>query len=149
MKKTPGDIIIHKCTKNHDHMLHCSLDIACDGCKFCFSFWIIFYSFTPLTAKKIKIKKNEKIARRYHHFTHVCKNKVPEMWCATDGPTAKVTIEVGTPPKKLILKRYVSFNSCHLKQCKNNLPFTLARQIFTTAKLEKNVWTNFKSISKI
>ena len=34
---------------------------------------------------------------------HVCKNKVPEMWCATDGPTAKVTIEVGAPPKKLIL----------------------------------------------
>ena len=24
-EKTPGDIIIlHKCTKNHDHMLHCS-----------------------------------------------------------------------------------------------------------------------------
>ena len=21
MKKTPGDIILHKCTKNHDHML--------------------------------------------------------------------------------------------------------------------------------
>ena len=34
--KTPGDIIIHKCTKNHDHMLYCSLDIACDGCKCCF-----------------------------------------------------------------------------------------------------------------
>ena len=25
LKKMPGDIIIlHKCTKNHDHMLHCS-----------------------------------------------------------------------------------------------------------------------------
>ena len=23
-KKTPGDIILHQCTKNHDHMLHCS-----------------------------------------------------------------------------------------------------------------------------
>ena len=24
MKIIPGDIILHKCTKNHDHMLHCS-----------------------------------------------------------------------------------------------------------------------------
>ena len=24
MKKTHGDIILHKCTKNHDHMLYCS-----------------------------------------------------------------------------------------------------------------------------
>ena len=24
MKKVPGDIILHKCTKNHDHMLRCS-----------------------------------------------------------------------------------------------------------------------------
>ena len=30
-KKTPGDIIIyHKCTENHDHMLHCSWDMAHD-----------------------------------------------------------------------------------------------------------------------
>ena len=24
IKKMPGDIILHKCTKNHDHMLYCS-----------------------------------------------------------------------------------------------------------------------------
>ena len=24
IKKTPGHIILHKCTKNHDHMLYCS-----------------------------------------------------------------------------------------------------------------------------
>ena len=24
IKKTPGDIVLHKCTKNHDHMLYCS-----------------------------------------------------------------------------------------------------------------------------
>ena len=23
-KKMPGDISLHKCTKNHDHILHCS-----------------------------------------------------------------------------------------------------------------------------
>ena len=28
LKKIPGDIIIlHKCNKNHDHMLHCSLEM--------------------------------------------------------------------------------------------------------------------------
>ena len=32
MTKTPGDIIIlHKFTKNHDHVLHCS-EAARDGC---------------------------------------------------------------------------------------------------------------------
>ena len=57
-KKTPGDIIIlHMCTKNHDHMLYCSLDMAHDGYNFYFSFWAIFCPFTPLTAQKIKIKK--------------------------------------------------------------------------------------------
>ena len=33
MKKTPWDIIIlHNCTKNHDHMLYCSWDIVHDVC---------------------------------------------------------------------------------------------------------------------
>ena len=30
-KKTPGDIILYKCTRNHDHRLYCSWDMACDG----------------------------------------------------------------------------------------------------------------------
>ena len=35
MKKTPGDIIIlYKCTKNHDHMLYCSWDMARDECNY-------------------------------------------------------------------------------------------------------------------
>ena len=39
MKKNPGDIIIwHKCTKNHDHLLYCSRDIAHDGCNCYFHF---------------------------------------------------------------------------------------------------------------
>ena len=46
MKNTPGDIIIlHKYTKNHDHMLHCSWDMAHDGCNCYFSFWAIFLTF--------------------------------------------------------------------------------------------------------
>ena len=55
-KKTPGDtIILHKCTKNHDHKLYCSLDMARNGFNCYFSFWAIFYPFTSLTAQKIKI----------------------------------------------------------------------------------------------
>ena len=70
MKKTSSDIIIlHKCTKNHDHMQYCSWDMACDACNCYFSFWAIFCPFTPLTAQKIKISKK----MRHHHFTHVYK----------------------------------------------------------------------------
>ena len=60
IKKTPGDVIIlHKCTKNHDHMIKCSWNMVHDGCNY-FSFWAIFCSFTPLTTSKMKIKKKLK-----------------------------------------------------------------------------------------
>ena len=61
MKKNRDDIIIlQKCTKNHDHiMLHCSWDVAHDGCDY-FSFWAIFCPVTPLTASKMKISKKWK-----------------------------------------------------------------------------------------
>ena len=55
LKKTHGEIIIlHKCTKNHNHMLYCSLHMAHNRCNY-FSFWAISYPFTSLTAQKIKI----------------------------------------------------------------------------------------------
>ena len=55
-KKTHSDIIIlHKCTKNHNNMLHCSWDMARNGCNCYFSFWAILCPFTSLTASKIKI----------------------------------------------------------------------------------------------
>ena len=54
--KTPGDIIIlHKCHKNHDHMLYCSSDMARNAHNY-FSFWAIF---CPFTAQKIKLKKKK------------------------------------------------------------------------------------------
>ena len=60
-KKTTGDIIIwDKCTKNHDHMLYCSWDMARDGCNCYFSFWAIFCPFIPLAAPKMKISKKWK-----------------------------------------------------------------------------------------
>ena len=61
-RKMPGDIIIlHKCTKNHDHMQYCSWDMVHDRCNCYFSFWAIF----------AKFQKNEKNIWRYHHFTYV------------------------------------------------------------------------------
>ena len=70
-KKTPGDIIIlHKCTKNRDHMLYCSWDMVRDRCNWYFSFWAIFCPFTSLTAWKMKFsKKMEKTLEDiYNHF---------------------------------------------------------------------------------
>ena len=50
MKKMPGDIFLHKCTKNHDHMLYYSWDMAHDECNcYFFSSWVIF-SFLNLRA---------------------------------------------------------------------------------------------------
>ena len=43
----------HLCTKNHDYMLYCSWDMVLDGCNY-FSFWAIFCTFNPLTARKIE-----------------------------------------------------------------------------------------------
>ena len=112
-KKTPGDIIIlHKCTKNHDHMLYCFWDMPCDRCNCYFSFWAIFCSFTPLTAQKIKISKKQKRQLEISSF-YICVTKImirwctiPEIWCTTDGWTDRWTngwkkwhIEVGALPK--------------------------------------------------
>ena len=87
MKKTPGDmIILHNCTKNHDHRLHCSWDVARDRCNCYFSFWAIFCPFTPVTPPKMKISKKWKIASRYYHFTQVYLKTwslcytVPKIW---------------------------------------------------------------------
>ena len=53
MEKITGDIILHKCNKNHDHMLHCSWEMVHDGYNCYFSFWAIFCPLTPLTQKII------------------------------------------------------------------------------------------------
>ena len=61
IKKIPGgNIILLKCTKNHNHMLYCSWDMVCAGCNCYFSFWAVFYPFTPLAAPKMKISKKWK-----------------------------------------------------------------------------------------
>ena len=52
-----GDIIIlHKCTKNNDHMLYCSWDIMRGRCNSYFSFWDILCPFTQQPKKSKLIK---------------------------------------------------------------------------------------------
>ena len=48
-------IILHKCTKSHDHRLHCSWDKLHDRYNCHFSFCAIFCPFTCITAQKMKI----------------------------------------------------------------------------------------------
>ena len=88
--KPPGDIIIlHKCIKNHDFMLHVYRDIVDDRCN-CFSFWAIFCTFTQLAAQKIEISKKWKTWLEISSFYTsepkimiICYT-VPEIWCVTD-----------------------------------------------------------------
>ena len=47
-------------------MLYCSLDMACNGFNYYFSFWAIFYPFTSLTAQKIKNEKKQEISSFYN-----------------------------------------------------------------------------------
>ena len=57
MTKASGDVIIlHKCTKYHNHMMYFSWDIECDRHNF-LSSWAIFCPLIPLTTRKIKISK--------------------------------------------------------------------------------------------
>ena len=73
MKKAPGDVIIlHMCTKNHDHMMYASWDVECDRENF-LSFGP-FFTLTPLTIQKIKFLK-KKNTWRYYTFTNVYHNE--------------------------------------------------------------------------
>ena len=42
--------MLHKCSKNHDHMPYCS-DKVCDRCNFHFHFWLFFEFLPPLNPK--------------------------------------------------------------------------------------------------
>ena len=77
--RTEKNIILHMCTENHDHVLFCSWDMACDRCNCYFSFWEIFCPFTPLTAQKIKIlKKWKKLQEILSSYT--CVPKIMIRW---------------------------------------------------------------------
>ena len=113
-KKTPGDIIIlHMCTKNYDQIMYSSWDMLHDRCNCYFSFWAIFYTFTLLTAQKIKILKKWRKCLEIPSF-YICLPKimitwymVPEIWCMTNRRTdrqKKWHIEVDPPRKKWYTK---------------------------------------------
>ena len=111
MKKTPGDVIIlHKCTKNHDHMLYCSWGMAHDRCNCYFSLSAIFCPFT--TAQKIKIKKKMNKAPGDIIILHMCAKNCNQMMYSSwgmvcDGWTGrwkKWHIEVDAPPKNSKVK---------------------------------------------
>ena len=104
-KKTPEDLIIlQKCTKNHDHMLCCSWDMAWDICNcyfFILSYFLHFYS--PSSPKNRNFKKMEKRSRDII-ILHMCTKNYDQIMYGswdmvrdgrTDGRTEKVT-----PPKK-------------------------------------------------
>ena len=112
MNKNPGDLIIlHKCTKNHDHIVPETWHMTDVIFIFHFELSLPFY---PLTAQKIKIKKKSKNAWRYHHFTRVPKIMitwcmVPEIWCTMDQWQDRQTdrwkkwhMDEGAPPKNWI-----------------------------------------------
>ena len=91
-KKTPGDnIILHKCTKNHDPMQYCSWDMVHDWCDCYFSFWTISYHFIPPNSpknqnfKKMKKKKTFGDIITLHECTknHIICYTVPEIWQMT------------------------------------------------------------------
>ena len=80
MKKIPGDIILHKCTKNYDQMMYGSWDMVHDRYNCYFSFWAIFCPFTPLTAQKIKFLKKWKKSLEVSSF-YICVPKIMVRWC--------------------------------------------------------------------
>ena len=113
-------------------MMYSSWVMVRDRCNCSFSFWAIFYPFTPLTAQNINILKKWKKPREISSF-YACVPKimirwcmVPEIWCTTDGWMDRQTdgrkkwhIEVGAPPKNGIKKKHHSnkFLNCLLVGC--------------------------------
>ena len=115
MKKMPQDIIIiHKCTKNHDHMLYCSQDIVCDRCNCYYSFCdvIVIFHFSFQHLKKMKKTPRgiiilHKCAKNYDQMMYsswdIIRNRQmdgqTDRW--TDG-WKKWHTKVGAPTKKLV-----------------------------------------------
>ena len=68
MNKFAADIIIlHMCTKNHNHIMYGSWDTEWDRQNF-LSFWTIFCPFALYKNQNFNIEKN---TWRYYHFTHL------------------------------------------------------------------------------
>ena len=129
MKKNPGDVIIlHRCTKDHDHMPYCLWDMVDDGCSCYFSSWLFLALLPPQQPEKWKFLKNEKKCLEISSFytcvptimTRWC--TIPEIWCETDRQTKT--------DRKGDIKRWV----LHLK--KEDL---LTKNIFEKGLISKHI----------
>ena len=90
INENPGNIIIlHKCTKTHDHMLYCSWDMMHDRCN-CYLFILsnFFPVYPPHSPKNENMKKLKKtdiiISSRYHHLIQVYINHDHVICCSWD-----------------------------------------------------------------
>ena len=103
-KRQSGDVInVHKCTKNYDQMMYDFWDMVRNRCNCYFSFWANFCTFTPLKAQKVKIFEKMKKTPGNIIILQMCTKimirwcLVPEICCATDAWTEKVTYRGGCP----------------------------------------------------
>ena len=67
-KKNPGDIILHNCTINDNHMMYGSWDME-QGRHNSLLFWNIFCLFTSLTNHKTNILKKWKTTQKILSFS--------------------------------------------------------------------------------
>ena len=158
-KKTPGDIILHECTKNHDNMLHYSWDIVHDRWNY-FLFWAVFLPFYPLTAQKIKLSKKWKKCLDISSF-YTCAPKLmtrwcsfSEIWCTMAGwidRQKKWDIEVGAPPKSISIFR-TECNSLWAEKKKRNCKrsslirtFVYRSNIYYSKNDQRGNWKNNSS----
>ena len=83
-KKFAGDImILHICTKSHNHMMYSSWDTEWDRHNF-LSIWAIFCPFSPLKTWKIKMNNTPDIIILQMCTINDCLFMVPEIW---SGPS--------------------------------------------------------------
>ena len=84
-QKIAGDIIIlHKCTKNHNHMRYSSWDMEWDRQNF-LSFWTIFFLYTPPNNQKNQNFKTIKKSSWHVITLHMCtKNRNQMMYASRD-----------------------------------------------------------------
>ena len=80
-------IILHKCTKNHDHMPYCSWNTACGGCNFCFSFWAIFCPFTLFSPWKKRLEVSSFYTNGYKNYDQIIMITIMVRDGRTDGRT--------------------------------------------------------------
>ena len=112
MKKSPWRYhhFTQRCQKSWSYPTS-SPDTIHGRCNFYFSFWAIFFPFTPLTTQKIYFFLKEKDTWRYHHFTYVYEKlwlhdiTVPEIWCTTDRRKKKWHIEVGATSNNMSISQ--------------------------------------------